>query len=74
MEMGCQNIWDLHLSIMIKSIIFWYLNFNPFQTAYGEDFLKKMGIPPDSSARNSILDHVKHVLSYTIQFLLWYTF
>ena len=48
--------------------------FNPFQTAYGEDFLKKMGIPPDSSARNSILDHVKHVLSYTIQFLLWYTF
>ena len=49
-------------------------SFNPFQTAYGEDFLKKMGIPPDSSARNSILDHVKHVLSYTIQFLLWYTF
>ena len=47
-----------------------YTNFcdiNPFQTACGEDFLKKMGIPPDSSARNSILDHVKHVLSYQLQ-------
>ena len=50
------------------------LRLTPSRPPMERIFLKKMGIPPDSSARNSILDHVKHVLSYTIQFLLRYTF